>query len=154
MARAPFQVIVLLFVGEGEDRLYAVFQRAKHEIWQAVSGGGEDSETPAQAAARETLEETGVIAGDRLIALDSRASIPAAIFSDTAHWPQTLFVVPEYAFGLPVTDTGLHLSDEHREVAWLPFRDAQARFTWDSNRVALWELEQRLRRTHAGNFPA
>lgn len=145
MARAPFQVIVIPFIcTKPDERLYAAFRRAKHDMWQAISGGGEDAETPAQAAVRETFEETGIVAGDALIALDSRASIPAAIFSGTAHWPKDLFVVPEYAFGLSVTTTTVRLSDEHLEVAWLPFREAHERFTWDSNKVALWELDQRL----------
>lgn len=145
MARAPFQVIVIPFLQTNlNERLYAVFRRAKVDMWQAVSGGGEDAETPAQAAVRETFEETGIVAGDALIALDSRASIPAAIFLGTAHWPKDLFVVPEYSFGLSVNDTTVRLSDEHVEVAWLPFREAHERFTWDSNKVALWELEQRL----------
>lgn len=146
MARAPFQVIVLPFTSGGvEERRYAVFRRAKHDMWQAISGGGEDSETPAEAAVRETFEEAGVDADGALIALDSRASIPVAIFAAAAaHWPGDLFVVPEYAFGLAMTDTTIRLSDEHAEVAWLAFREAHERLTWDSNKVALWELEQRL----------
>jgi dATP pyrophosphohydrolase len=146
MARAPFQVIVLPFTSNNlHERLYGVFRRARHDMWQAISGGGEDSETPVQAAVRETLEETGIVAGDALLPLDSRASIPVAVFADTAHWPDDLFVVPEYAFGLFVSDATVHLSEEHVEVAWLPFREAHERLTWDSNKVALWELEQRLR---------
>jgi dihydroneopterin triphosphate diphosphatase len=145
MARAPFQVIVLPFTSNDlHERVYAVFRRAKHDMWQAISGGGEDSETPLQAAVRETFEETGIVVGDALITLDSRASIPAAIFTETAHWPSDLFVVPEYAFGLSVSDTTVRLSDEHVAVAWLPFHEAHERLTWDSNKVALWELEQRL----------
>jgi dATP pyrophosphohydrolase len=143
--RAPFQVIVLPFTSKNLDqRRYAVFRRAKHDMWQAISGGGEDVETPREAAVRETFEETGIVAGDALLSLDSRASIPVAVFAETAHWPKDLFVIPEYAFGLLVSDTTIHLSDEHVEVAWLPFREAHQRLTWDSNKVALWELEQRL----------
>jgi dihydroneopterin triphosphate diphosphatase len=153
MARAPFQVIVLLFIGEADSRRYAVFKRAERDMWQAVSGGGENQETPAQAAARETLEETGVDADSRFIALDSRASIPASFFSGTEHWPRTLFVVPEYAFGLALTNSAVRLSDEHDEVAWLPFPEAYERLTWDSNKVALWELEQRLRMIDEGASP-
>ena len=44
-------LIVLPFTSKDlEERRYAVFRRAKHDMWQAISGGGEDSETPAQAA--------------------------------------------------------------------------------------------------------
>jgi dATP pyrophosphohydrolase len=145
MPRAPFQVIVLPFTSKNlDERRYAIFRRATHDMWQAISGGGEDSETPLQAAVRETFEEAGIVAGDALLTLDSRASIPVAVFAGTAHWPKDLFVVPEYAFGLFVGDVTIRLSDEHTEVAWLPFREAHERLTWDSNRVALWELEQRL----------
>ena len=145
MARAPFQVIILPFLQtDGEAPLYAIFHRRQQAVWQAVSGGGEDLETPAQAAARETLEETGFVAGDGLFPLDSRASIPSAVFADIAHRPKHVFVVPEYAFGLRVTSTEIRLSSEHHEFAWLPFADAHERLTWDSNKVALWELEQRL----------
>ena len=145
MARAPFQVIVFPFLeAAGEATLYAVFRRRQQQAWQAVSGGGEDLETPDQAAVREVFEETGIAVNGRLLALDSRASIPATVFSGTEHWPKHLFVIPEYAFGLAVTDRAIRLSSEHQEFAWLCFAEAHRRLTWDSNRVALWELDQRL----------
>jgi len=145
MARAPFQVIVFPFIKvSNEGVLYAIFKRSKHEMWQAISGGGEDSETPIEAARRETLEETGMVANHGLVALDSRGSVPAAVFSDCDHWPPELFVVPEYAFGLRVACDSITLSIEHREFAWLPFQEAHDRLTWDTNKVALWELNQRL----------
>ena len=84
--------------------------------------------------------------GMRLVRLDARGSIPANIFSGTSHWPEDLLVVPEYAFGLRVFNDAVRLSSEHREVAWLAFDDAHRRLTWDSNKVALWELHERLRR--------
>lgn len=150
MARAPFQVIVFLFSASGADEpLYAVFRRRKHDMWQAISGGGEDQETPLQAAVRETFEETGVRGADGWIRLDSRASIPVSAFSGVDHWPRDLFVVPEYAFGLALLDKAVRLSAEHREHAWLPFREAHHRLTWDSNKVALWELHCRIRRAPA-----
>jgi dATP pyrophosphohydrolase len=147
MARAPFQVIVFLFVRRPEgEPLYAIFQRRDcPTMWQAVSGGGEDSETPLEAAVRETMEETGITGVDTWIRLDSQASVPASAFSGTDHWPSDVFVVPEYAFGLAVPDTTVQMSPEHREHAWLPFREAQQRLTWDSNKVALWELHCRVR---------
>ena len=145
MARAPFQVLVFLFVQRSaQGRLYAIFRRSDRDSWQAIAGGGEDSETPEQAAAREAFEEAHVVAADALIAIDSRASIPVVFFEGTDHWPRDLFVVPEYAFALEVSDASVRLSHEHAEVAWLPFEQARERLTWDSNRVALWELEQRL----------
>ena len=53
--------------------------------------------------------------------------------------------MPEHSFGVDCTDRALTLSDEHDTVEWLPYAEASARFTYDSNRTALWELNQRLR---------
>lgn len=145
MARAPFQVIVIPFLkAPSSEPRYAIFKRRTHEMWQAISGGGEDGETPLEAADRETLEETGICGRDGWVYLQSRASIPVSAFSGTDHWPRDLFVVPEYAFGVAVADTNVELSPEHSECAWLPFREAHQRLTWDSNRVALWELHCRV----------
>jgi len=36
------------------------------------------------------------------------------------------------------------LSGEHRDIHWLPYNEAYDRLTWDSNRNALWELNERL----------
>jgi dihydroneopterin triphosphate diphosphatase len=144
MARAPFQVIVIPFKASLSEPAYGIFKRRTHEMWQAISGGGEDDETPLDAAIRETLEETGIASHVGWVSLQSRASIPASVFSGTDHWPRDLFVVPEYSFGLAVPDTNVELSPEHSECAWLPFHEAHQRLTWDSNRVALWELHCRV----------
>jgi dATP pyrophosphohydrolase len=145
MARAPFQVIVIPFwKASSGELLYGIFKRRTHDMWQAISGGGEDLETPLEAAIRETREETGMAGQDGWVCLQSRASIPASVFSGTEHWPDDLFVVPEYAFGLAVADRNVELSTEHSECAWLPFHEAHRRLTWDSNRVALWELHCRV----------
>jgi dihydroneopterin triphosphate diphosphatase len=147
MARAPFQVIAFPFIkAPGSEPLYAILRRSElRTMWQAISGGGEGAETPHDAAVRETFEEAGITAVDGWIHLDARASIPASAFSQTSHWPADLFVVPEYAFGVGVPDTTLRLSAEHCEYAWLPFHEAHRRLSWDSNRVALWELHCRVR---------
>jgi dATP pyrophosphohydrolase len=146
VARAPFQVIVFPFIAppDGEPR-YAIFRRRSiPTMWQAISGGGEDAETPRQAAEREACEECGIQDAARWIALDARASIPASVFPATEHWPRDRFVVPEHAFGVGVADVTIRLSDEHHEHAWLPFLDAHRQLTWDSNKVALWELHCRV----------
>ncbi|MEQ1871465.1 MAG: NUDIX domain-containing protein [Vicinamibacterales bacterium] len=146
MARAPFQVIVFPFVESTDgEPLYAVFRRREMEMWQAVSGGGEGAETPLDAARRETREETGIDSSDGWVRLDAQASIPSSVFGSAGQWPLDLFVVPEYAFGVRVAEPAVTLSAEHRECAWLPFDEAHRRLTWDSNRVALWELNCRVR---------
>jgi len=147
MARAPFQVLILCFRPASADpstgHEYAVFRRADADAWQAVAGGGEDGETPLQAARRELMEETGLVAD--LIALDARAEIPASVFAASAIWGPAVVTIPEHAFGAALpAGAEPTLSDEHRGFAWLRYDEARPRFTWDSNREALDELHGRL----------
>ena len=39
---------------------YAIFQRSDGDYWQAIAGGGEEGETPEEAAKREIQEEAGI----------------------------------------------------------------------------------------------
>lgn len=44
--RAPYQTLTILYKKENEQIKFAIFYRNSHPIWQFVSGGGEDNETP------------------------------------------------------------------------------------------------------------
>ena len=61
--------------------------------------GGEDDETPPEAARRELFEETGIRA-ETLLPLKSLAYIRTNVYSAVAraHWPDDLYVLPEYSF--------------------------------------------------------
>ena len=146
MARQPLQVIVIPF-RESEEAGYqfAVFHRADGSMWQFIAGGAEDGETAEQAARREAAEEAGISEGARFLRLDSCASVPRTAFSLVEHWPKDLLVVPEYSLAVEVRDQELELSHEHDKVTWLSFEEATRLLTWDSNRVALWELNERLK---------
>jgi dihydroneopterin triphosphate diphosphatase len=143
MPRAPFNILVVpyrrLSVGAYH---YAVFHRPS-DMWQFVAGGGESDETPFHAALREANEEAGISTDHRAwMKLDSTASIPRTSFP-AATWPETIYVVPEYCFAVEVQGE-LRLSSEHDRCEWLDYAAAHGRLTWDSNRVALWELHERL----------
>jgi dATP pyrophosphohydrolase len=114
-------------------------------MWQFIAGGGEDDETPYIAARREAHEECGVIETIGWIQLDSVASIPRTAFP-TAHWPESIYVVPEYCFAVEMKYAELVISHEHDGWGWCRYEQALEILTWDSNRVALWELYERLRR--------
>jgi len=145
--RAPFQILVIPYRSSGNAREFAVLKRIDDASWQFVSGGGEDEETPVQAAEREVLEETGFESGTLLTALDSKSSIPKYCFAAAKSWGAEVFVVPEHCFAVNVGDSKLVLSKEHTDLHWLPYAEASELLEWDSNRTALWELNERLKLT-------
>jgi len=142
--RAPFQVLVIPYRWMETTPEFAVFRRSDAGWWQFVAGGGEDGEAPLQAAQRETSEEIGV-ANVSLIPLDSMATVPKNCFKAAQSWGNGLYVIPEYCFAVDVRDSDLRLSQEHAEVRWATYDDAASLLKWDSNRNALWELNERLR---------
>jgi dATP pyrophosphohydrolase len=152
MARTPQNVLVLPFRRLSDGRVgYAIFLRADNPadpFWQGVAGGVEGEETLIEAARRELREETGLAPPARgWIALDARASVPAIVFRDSQLWGSDTFVVHEYAFGVDVSDGDeIALSHEHSEFRWLEFDAASQLLRYDSNRTALWELNERLMR--------
>jgi dihydroneopterin triphosphate diphosphatase len=143
MARAPFNVLVIPYRRSDHGCRFAVLHRADVEMWQFVAGGGEDDETPMEAARREAYEEAAIVETTRWTALESRAAIPRSAFPG-APWPSTLEVIPEHCFAVELDTTSLTLSHEHDRFEWLDFATACARLTWDSNRAALVELRERL----------
>ena len=144
MPRAPFQVLVFPYWRNAAGApQYAIFRRADCGAWQAVAGGGEDGETPEQAARREVAEEAGVSGDAEWTRLAAVGRVPAAAFGPPLHWPPGLADVPEYAFGVAAPPDSLVLSSEHDAIAWLPYA-AALRLQWASNRAALSELHARL----------
>lgn len=141
--RAPFQILAIPY-RRGVEQAYCVLHRSDLDQWQFVAGGGEDDETPLEAAVREISEETG-IKTDSVIKLTSMAYVPANVISERhrQNWAKNTYVLPEYHFAFEC-GSELKLSNEHIGCEWLSFDDAMARLTWDSNKTALYELRCRL----------
>jgi len=143
--RASFQILVFLFHKTNDNTIqFCVFKRKDLGVWQGIAGGGEDSETPFDAAKRETFEESGISNQLRLVGLHSVGFIPITEFKDNT-WNKRLQTVPEYSLGIEVTDTTITLSQEHTEYKWLSFSEAMDILEWDSNKVALDELNTYIR---------
>ena len=142
--RAPLQILAIPYRVINGSPLYCVFHRADFDQWLFIAGGGEDDESPLQAAKREISEEGGVIV-DNIIELKSMCYIPTDIFPKLYlyNWPEDTYVVPEYTFGFECADE-IELSHEHTECVWLTYENAYAKLKWDSNRTALYELNRRL----------
>lgn len=141
--RAPFQILAIPYRKHPALK-FCVLRRADNDQWQFVAGGGEDAETPLEAAAREISEETGIQA-NRITELVSMAYVPADVISEyhRKHWSPNTFVLPEYHFAFEC-GSGITLSGEHLGCEWLSYHDAMSRLTWDSNKTALYELNCRL----------
>ena len=142
--RAPFQILAIPYRIIDNHPFYCVFHRADFDQWQFIAGGGEDDETPLQAAMREIYEESGINA-DNIIELKSMCYIPTDIFPKKYlyNWAIDTYVVPEYSFGFNCKDD-IKLSYEHTECIWLTYEEVRLKLNWDSNRTALYELNCRL----------
>ena len=142
--RAPFQILAIPYIKEGDKYLYLVLKRKDLDIWQAIAGGGEGDETPVETFRRETFEEAGIDQNSPYIRLSSTTTIPA-IHIHGFLWGNSVVMVPEIAFGVEVSSKELTLGDEHTEYEWVECNEAMKRFRYDSNRSAVWELDYRLK---------
>ena len=152
MSRAPFQVLALPYrITSDSVILYALFKRepSTGSYWQGIAGGGENSESPLEAAKRETLEEAGIDPSNEYMELDSFAMIPVVNVCGF-RWGSDVLVIPEYCFAVKVDAEQLQLSYEHTEYKWLSYGHAMKILHWDSNKCALWELNFRVRRGMQG----
>ena len=144
VARASFQILVLPYRRTGDKFEVALFKRADDGNWQGIAGAGEDRETPLQAAIRETQEESGIPPVATFVRLDTVSSVPVTCFRDSHLWGEKVYVIPEYAFGVLADRQEIRLSPEHSTFAWFSIEEANQKLKYDSNRTALWELNQRL----------
>jgi dATP pyrophosphohydrolase len=143
--RAPFQVLIFPYrLTRQADLRYAIFRRADDGAWQGIAGGGHVGESPEDAARREAQEEAGIPGTAPLLRLRSVGQIPADVFAAHLQWNPGITHIPEYAFGIAVTTENLVLSAEHSASEWLDANAALERLEWDSNRLALRELHERL----------
>ena len=145
--RAPFQVLVYPYrVAADADPEVALFRRVDGGYWQGIAGGGDEGETPEDAARRETLEEAGIQPAGPWIALKPVLSVPVNVIRPDArrHWPGWLTTIPCHPFAVLVAHGALRLSGEHSEFRWALLDEARTLVHWDTDRIALAALETSL----------
>ena len=54
-------------------------------------------------------------------------------------------VIPEYCFAVELTDETIKISHEHTNFECVDYTTAVQRLRYDSNKVALWELENKIK---------
>ena len=150
MGRAPFQVLVYpYYTAPDREFEYLLLKRSDAPYWQGIAGGGEGSETPLEAAKRETLEETGIPTDSRFLQLITVLPIPATEFRDSHLWGRRV-CVPQYCFGVLTKEKKIVLSPEHTDHKWLIYEDAYRLMKYEGNKIALWELDKRLKKEETG----
>ena len=148
MARAKYQVLVIPYKREGNDVSYCIFKRSDmKECWQFIAGGGEDEDgTPLVSAQREAFEEACISSHLCFTELETTCSISTECFkSARVIWGESCLVIPEYCFAVEVQSEDISISHEHKYYEWVDYHTAKERLRYDSNRVALWELDNKIR---------
>lgn len=141
--RAPFQVLIFPYRFTLVEPIFLIACRKDNGEWQAISGGGEGEESILEAAKRELYEETSLTGFD-WAQLDSMCMLPRVFYSGHKRWKSHPYVIPEYSFSVQVSGEP-QLSSEHTEFRWCKASDASTLLKYDSNRIALWELCERLK---------
>ena len=148
MARAKYQVLVIPYTKSGAEVLYCIFQRSDMaDCWQFVAGGGEEEDrAPLISARREAFEEAGIPLDAPFTQLETTSSISTEHFPKARlHWGKDCLVIPEYCFAVELSHKSIRLSDEHTRFAWVDYTTAMERLQYDSNKVALWELDNKIK---------
>jgi dATP pyrophosphohydrolase len=109
--------------------------------WETVHGHIEPGESPAAAAERELLEETGLIA-ERLYNL-------SRVEHFYSHRLDTVALIPVFVAFVPA-NAEARLSAEHDATEWLRFGEAARRFSWPRERRALRDAHSLLADGTAG----
>ena len=142
--REPYQILSIPYRIVDGTPLLCIFRRADSKYWQFIAGGGENGETPTQAAIRETIEEIGV-GPINIKQLTCISYVPAEVVAESRrqHWNKNTYVIPEYSFAFEC-DSDPTLSLEHIEYKWLTYDEARKLLKWDSNKVAMYEIKTLL----------
>jgi len=144
--RQPIQVAVYCLCRTPEGWRVLMLHRVPENfpIWQGVTGGVEDDESPLTAARREFTEETGVVP-HLLEQVDHTYTFPLADrWRDKYGWE--VDEITEHVFVALVDNTvAPALSPrEHDEFRWCTVDEALGLMHWESNKESLLSCVRHL----------
>ena len=136
--KRPESVLVVVYTAGGEVLLLQ--RREPADFWQSVTGSLHWDETPAQAAARELAEETGL--NDVAIEDCNRINRYPILPAWRSRYASDVFENTEHVFRVQLSGrTAIRLNPaEHVALEWLPFARAARRSSSQTNRAAILEL--------------
>lgn len=137
-----YEVLVIPYLKQKKN-LFATFLCRGDVYWQPITGGGEENEDILSAAMREAYEEAGIEQNpEKYMKLQACSMIPAPWVGCSVQ--KGVYLIPEYCFAVQMKTQDIRLSHEHSCVEWLPFEEAFARYRYEADKIALWELNERL----------
>jgi 8-oxo-dGTP pyrophosphatase MutT (NUDIX family) len=151
MARVARDVAVQLFrrTPDGVQFLMLHRQPERGGFWQGVTGAPMPGESDAEAAIRETREETGYDVSSRLLTLATRYAY--RLRADAAdHWTSlygpAATSIPVVSFGAEVAEASVPVLDlvEHDDFTWCSYEAARAFLDWPVEADALHGRRQAL----------
>jgi len=143
--KRPESVLVVAYTRSGKVLL---LRRADHpEFWQSITGSMEwGDEQPAETAARELREETGIVVAPAQLA-DWKIQNRYVIFPQWRYkYAPDVTENTEHFFSVELPDEpAVTLSpDEHSEYASVPFAEAVERvFSWTNRDALLLLMKER-----------
>ena len=143
--KRPESVLVVVYTRAGKVLL---MRRADHpEFWQSITGSMEwGDEQPAETAARELREETGIAVTPAQLT-DWKRQHRYEIFSQWRYkYAPGVTENTEHFFSLELPDeTAVTLSPgEHSEYNWVPFSEALEQvFSWTNHEALLLLMKAR-----------
>lgn len=141
--KQPISTLVVIYTSALEVLL---LDRADHPgYWQSVTGSRDDEEPLNHTAARETFEETGLVA-DRYKLTDWHHQNVYEIYPIWRHrYAPGVTQNTEHVFGLELPGVQpVKISPrEHLGYLWLPWQEAAAKVFSPTNRAMILQLPER-----------
>jgi len=132
--KRPVSVLVVVYTVELDVLL--ICRKSPEGFWQSVTGSLEDGELPADAAARELLEETGIHA--QPVDHQMTRTFPIKPAWRKRYAPGVVENVEhEFSVQLPEPQEVVLDPSEHVDYCWVPILEAIAKVSSHSNRAAL-----------------